>query len=245
VQRSNPQRGQPFAVCESQQPRVFRVFAVGAIAWTGVVVVSTSGLGAWLGHGHLLRGGMPFEVVLPAFTLGWLLMVAAMMIPTLPPLPARPGGAVVGFVWIWTAFGFAALLFDAGVHWSVDHSLWLRAHAWLIQAGLLGSAGVYQFTPPKGFFLGRCLRPARTNEITDGWRCGWSSVGCCWALMLSGFAAGMSQLGWMAGLTIAMTAERHSPRPTLVAHAVGAVLLALCAAVVATSLIQPISPFAA
>lgn len=245
MQRSNLRPGQRFAVFESQRPRDFRLFVVGAVAWTGVVAVSSSGLGTWLGHGHLLKGGMPFEVVLPAFTLGWLLMVAAMMIPTLPPLPSRRGRTVVGFVWIWTAFGFAALLFDAGVHWSVDHSLWLRAHAWLIQAGLLACAGVYQFTPQKRFFLGRCLWPARTNELTDGWRCGWASVGCCWALMLTGFAAGMSQLGWMAGLTIAMTAERHAPQPRLVAHAVGAVLLVLCAAVVAASVIQPINLFAA
>jgi len=206
-----------------------------AVAWAGLGFASLSGLGAWLGHGHLLQGGLPLQVVLSSFVGGWLVMLVAMMLPTLPQRSRASPGFVVGFLWVWTAFGLAALLFDAGVHWSVDHSLWLRANSWLIQAGLLAAAGAYQLTGAKRRFLSRCLAPAPARGIIDGWLAGGLSVGCCWALMLTAFAAGMTQLGWMVGLTLAMVAEREPRRSNHAAALLGVVLLALGAGIVLAS----------
>jgi predicted metal-binding membrane protein len=213
------------------------ILAAVVVAWAGLGFASLSGLGAWLGHGHLLQGGLPIQVVLGSFVGGWLVMLIAMMLPTLPR-PSRPSaGFVAGFLWVWIGFGLAALLFDAGIHWSVDHSSWLRLHAWLIQAGLLAAAGGYQFTSAKQRFLSRCLDPAPARGITNGWLAGGFSVGCCWALMLAAFAAGMTQLGWMVGLTVAMVAEREQQRGDYAVTLVGIVLLALAGGIIIASVL--------
>lgn len=205
------------------------VLAAVAVAWTCLGFASLSGLGAWLGHAHLLEGRFPIPVVLSSFMGGWLVMLIAMMLPMLPRQRRASAGFVAGFLWMWTAFGLAALLFDAGIHWSVDHSSWLRLHAWMIQAGLLASAGGYQLTSAKRHFLRRCLEPVAAGGIVDGWMAGGVSVGCCWALMLTAFAAGMTQVGWMVGLTLAMVSERETQRWDYGAPLVGIVLLALAA----------------
>jgi predicted metal-binding membrane protein len=212
------------------------VLAAVAVAWSGLGFASLSGLGAWLGHGHLLQAGLPIQVVLGSFVSGWLVMLIAMMLPTLPRQSRASAGFVVGFLWVWVAFGLAALLFDAGIHWSVDHSSWLRAHTYVIQAVLLASAGGYQLTGAKQRLLNRCLAPPPGSGITGGWLAGSLSVGCCWALMLSAFAAGMTQLGWMVGLTLAMVAEREQQRQVDVRTLLGIVLLALAAGLVIASL---------
>ena len=212
------------------------VLVAFAVAWATLGFASVSGLGAWLGHGHLLEGGLPIPVALISFVGGWFVMLLAMMLPTLPPLSRPSTGFVAGFLWVWMAFGLAALLFDAGIHWSVDNTPWLRLHPWVIQAGLLATAGAYQLTGMKHHFLQRCLAPAAAgSSITEGWLAGAVSVGCCWALMLTAFAAGMTQLGWMIGLTLAMAAERDQLRWNRVTAFVGVALLALAAGLVLAS----------
>ena len=222
---------------ESAEDRINpALLAVVAVAWAGLGFASLSGLGIWFGHGHLLQSGLPIQAVLGSFVGGWLVMLIAMMLPTLPRQGGATAGFVVGFLWVWTAFGLAALLFDAGIHWSVDHSSWLRAHAWLIQAGLLAAAGGYQLTRAKQHFLRRCLAPAPTQGITNGWLAGGLSVGCCWALMLTAFAAGMTQIGWMLGLTLAMVSEREQKSWDSATTLVGIVLLALASGITIASL---------
>lgn len=221
---------------ETQDGRLHpAVLAAVAVAWTCLALASLSGLGAWLGHGHLLKGGLPIPVALGSFAGGWLVMLVAMMLPMLPRQGRASAGFVAGFLWMWMAFGLAALLFDAGIHWSVDHSSWLRLHAWVIQAGLLAAAGGYQLTRAKQHCLQRCLSPTAAGSITEGWFAGAVSVGCCWALMLTAFAAGMTQLGWMMALTLAMVAERDQRRWNQAAALVGVVLLALAAGLVVAS----------
>ena len=220
------------------------VLAAVAVAWACLGLASLSGLGAWLGHGHLLKGGLPIPVVLGSFAGGWLVMSVAMMLPMLPRQSRASAAFVAGFLWMWMAFGLAALLFDAGVHWSVDHSSWLRLHGWLIQAGLLAAAGGYQLTRAKQHFLQRCLAPTAAGSITDGWLAGAVSVGCCWGLMLTAFAAGMTELGWMVGLALAMVAEREPRRWNHAAALIGVALLAFAAALVVASLVRSPSLFA-
>jgi len=204
------------------------MLAVVALAWASLGFASLSGLGAWLGHGHLIKSGLPASVVILSFLVGWLVMLMAMMLPTIPRGRLSLAFAV-GFLWIWTGFGLAALLFDVGIHWSVDHSSWLRLHVWVIQTGLFAAAGAYQVSSVKRFFLQRCLAGAASIRMREGWMAGALSVGCCWALMLTAFAAGMTQFGWMVGLTLAMIAEREPRRARYIASLVGIVLLALAA----------------
>jgi predicted metal-binding membrane protein len=210
------------------------------VAWGLLAYASLTGIGAWFGHGHLIEGGLPIQVVLGGFLVGWLVMLLAMMLPTIPRAGLRSLGFISGFLWIWIAFGMVALAFDAGIHWIVHHSPWLRMHLWVIQAGLLATAGFYQLSWLKRRFLYPCLKSAPRDGIVEGWRAGWLSVGCCWALMLTGFAAGMAQLGWMVGLTAAMVAERDRQHSALAATGAGLFLLLLAGALSVASLAHAI-----
>ena len=57
------------------------------------------------------------------------------------------------------------------------------------------------------------------------WRHGVFCVGCCWALMLVMFAAGVASLVWMALLTTVMVHEKTRPRGARVVPVTGLALL--------------------
>ena len=111
---------------------------------------------------------------------------------------------------------------------------------WFVLAGaLMCVAGAYQWSATKRACLSRCRTPA--DWLVENWRQGaWGAlrlgaahgvycVGCCWALMLVMFAAGVAVLWWMAALTAVMVYEktgRHGPALTPV---IGVALLGLSA----------------
>ena len=82
-------------------------------------------------------------------------------------------------------------------------------------AGILALAGLYQLSPMKEACLSRCRQPMTflmshwdEGPWRMGLRLGTVCLGCCWALMLIGFAGGLASLGLMALGTVAMTAEK-------------------------------------
>jgi predicted metal-binding membrane protein len=106
---------------------------------------------------------------------------------------------------------------------------------------VLATAGAFQFSALKDRCLSECRHPAAFllrhyrrgtgAAFTLGRRHGLLCAGCCWALMLLMFAAGVSNLWWMAALATLMLVERTSPAGTRVVPVAGVVLLA-CAALV-------------
>ena len=206
--------------------------ALIAIAWALAALAQLSGSAAFLHHDALIEGGPALQIALPLFVLAWLVMIAAMMLPsslplfrmfaaasanqprTLPSLAACVGGYVV----VWTAFGIAAFAGDVFVHRAVDRIAWMHAHPWAVAGGVLWIAGVFQFTPLKdaclracrlpGNFLMRHYRRGVRAAFELGYRHGLFCAGCCWALMLIGFAAGFASLWWMAALTAVMVYEK-------------------------------------
>jgi predicted metal-binding membrane protein len=194
------------AVRASDRPGAWLAVPVG---WTLVLGAGAVGLAPWLGHAHLIDAGVPFPLAVGAFLAGWAVMLCAMMLPTLPNSALASPRFVIGYLATWSAFGIAALTMDAGIHFAVDRSVWLGDHTWLIEAGTLGLAGLYQFTPTKVTFLRRCcLPPPPELDLREGCSVGADSVGSCWALMLTGFSAGISGPAQMVGITAAMLAER-------------------------------------
>ena len=120
--------------------------------------------------------------------------------------PAECGAAFLGgYAVVWTAFGAHAFLGDVGVHAMVDSIPWLQHHTWLIAGGVLAMAGAFQFTdaegavpvevPPPGSVPDVPL-PARRRRRPSGSALGHGlyCLGCCWALMLVMFAAGVASL---------------------------------------------------
>ena len=193
---------------------------------------------------------------------GWVLMLAAMMLPTTLPLldifrrlTARRADrrwlmalVIIGYLAAWGAFGLLAHLADWAVTFAVRQSDWLIAHGWVLGAAVLAIAGLYQFSALKYRCLDKCRAPL--GFVVEHWRGArekWQAfllgsrhgafcVGCCWALMLLMFVVGTANIGWMLALGAVMAAEKNLPSGRRFAAPVGAVLLsaAFCAALAGT-----------
>lgn len=168
------------------------LWAAAAACWlvtTALVVVGGDALGH---HDQVLEHSTwPWSARLAAFLSVWMVMVGAMMLPTVVPL-ARMFGAVSarspgqaraglygGYLAVWAAFAPLALLGDATVHALVDGWAWLAARPGLVLGAALLLAGGYQFSPLKEACLTACRSPAsflrqhygRGRWAAAGWAC--------------------------------------------------------------------------
>ena len=230
-----------------------------AAAWLVALTAQAAGAAAFLHHDALIEDGPPLALGVVAFVLAWQVMIAAMMLPSSLPLvrmfatasarQPRPGSAMAGFLGgyavVWSAFGALAFLFDLGVHAAVDSSAWLHEQQWLIGGSLLAVAGAFQFTALKDACLDKCRHPAQFmlrfyergpgGGFRLGLRHGAFCVGCCWALMLVMFAAGVASLVWMAFLTAVMVYEKTQPAGRQSVPVTGLSLLAAAGLVLVAS----------
>jgi predicted metal-binding membrane protein len=228
------------------------LFAISA-AWAAAVAAELTGTAGVLHHDALIEGGPPLWAALLLFLLAWQAMVAAMMLPSSLPLirlfeaasrtqerARRARGAfLAGYAAVWTGFGALAFLGDAGVHHTVDAVPWLHERPWIIAGSVLALAGAFQFSDLKDRCLSECRHPGPyllahyRRGAGGGFRLGLGHglfcLGCCWALMLVMFAAGVAVLWWMAALTAVMVYEKTGRHGRALTPLVGVVLLALAA----------------
>ncbi len=167
----------------------------------------------------------------------WVLMIAAMMLPTTFPVLAlfrriiqgRPDAGrltalvVAGFFAAWFAFGLAAHALDALLYLVAPRFPTLVVYGWAIGAVVLAGAGLFQFSALKYRCLEQCHTPFAfvasrwhgRDPLREAWRLGVDHgvfcVGCCWALMLLMFVVGTGNLGWMLALAVVMAAEKNLP----------------------------------
>jgi predicted metal-binding membrane protein len=179
----------------------------------------------------------------------WVVMMAAMMFPSVSPTvalyarmtSAQPGGLpllfALGYLVTWAAAGALAFaLAFAGGRAGGDVLSWDRAGRWIAGATLL-IAAVYELTPLKDACLGKCRSPlglllgswrdGRSGALRMGARNGAWCVGCCWALMASFFALGIMSIVWMAVIASLIALEKTLPWRRVAAYGTTAVLLAL------------------
>lgn len=161
----------------------------------------------------------------------WVVMMAAMMFPSVAPtvaLYARmsrartlPLAFTLGYVVTWAAAGAVAFAVGlAATEVSGGALGWARAGHLIAGATLLIAAG-YELTPLKDVCLGKCRSPLGT--LLGSWRSGWTGalrmglgngawcVGCCWALMASLFALGVMNVTWMALVAALIAVEKLAP----------------------------------
>lgn len=225
---------------------------LGAIAgaWCIAIVAQISGAAELLHHDAVAHADLPLWAGLGVFLLAWQLMVVAMMLPSsLPmirlfgavaanqakPLQAR-GAFIAGYAAVWTGFGAAAFLGDLGFHRLVDRWSWLATRPQVIAGTVLILAGAFQFSELKERCLRQCqspvsfLLPRYGRGVGRAFRLGRAHgvycLGCCWALMLVGFGAGVANLWWMAALTAVMVIEKTTTTGERVVVPVGAALIA-------------------
>jgi predicted metal-binding membrane protein len=247
-----------------------------ATAWLALTLWAVSPYGRYLDHGswsdiglaaaicHALPAG---EVLLPGllYAGGWLLMTAAMMLPTILPLlrrferltAARPDRhrlvflLIAGYLLVWGGFGIAAHVLDTMLHLIVRQSAWLAVNGWMLGAVVLVAAGAFQFSRLKYRCLDQCRSPL--GFITRHWRGrrpSWDAlrlgadhgafcVGCCWAIMLLMFVVGTGNVGWMLALGAIMAVEKNMPWGRRLSHPLGVALVAWGALVVAVNTAVP------
>jgi predicted metal-binding membrane protein len=202
-------------------------------------------------------GGLGFFVTV------WVVMMAAMMFPSIWPMvgvyaslqsrrrevgkPAPAGATalfVAGYLAVWTAAGLVAYaLFEGLRSLSIDAFSWDRGGRFLA-GGVILVAAVYQLTPLKGACLRRCRGPL--GFLSEGWRDGrlgavrmgiahggWC-LACCWALMAGLFALGVMSVGWMILVAALIAVEKLVPWPWLATRGVAIILVALGIAVATT-----------
>ena len=175
-------------------------------------------------------GSLPAPLV-TAFA-AWLVMAGAMMLPTVVPLvrlfvPVTAGAPrpvmtrlafLGGYMAVWGGFAAVAMLGDGALDALVRVRPWPVAPSALVLGVTLVVAGLFQFSRLKHACLTTCRSPWRFlwQHYRRGVRGGWSlgvrhgvlCVGCCWALTLVMFGAGVGSLLWMLALTGLMIVEK-------------------------------------
>jgi predicted metal-binding membrane protein len=179
----------------------------------------------------------------------WVVMMAAMMFPSIAPTvalntrmtkadsPLSPPDFVAGYLVTWAGAGVVAYLLAAAVTGASGDALdWDRAGRPLAGATLLVAA-VYELTPLKNVCLGKCRSPL--GSLLGSWRSGLGGavrmgvtngawcVGCCWALMASLFALGVMSVLWMAVVAGLIAVEKTLPWRRPATYGTAAVLLVL------------------
>lgn len=207
---------------------------------------------AWLASFELSSAmGTPLNI--PLFVGVWIVMMAAMMLPS--ELPAvwlfaaiarsrtqfgfRPAPIVVliaGYLMVWTLIGVGVGLLGAIVEPDT------QARSQPIVGSALMIAGIYQVTRWKSLCLKHCRTPL--HFFMDHWRDGVTGalrmgahhglycVGCCWGLMLALIALGMMNLTWMVLIALLIFVEKVIPHGDRLAGFVGVALISVGGAIV-------------
>jgi predicted metal-binding membrane protein len=201
---------------------------------------------AWL---RMPRQSWPVAAV--SFLGMWVVMMVAMMMPSLFPMLQRYRQAVgstgdtrlgwltalvaVGYFFVWTVFGMAAYpLGVALVAAEMQQPSMARAVPFAVGAVVL-IAGALQFTSWKACHLTCCREmPARGTTLPadaatawrHGLRLGLHCSQCCAGLMAILLVIGVMNLRAMVFVAAAITVERLMPAGERVARVTGAVIVA-------------------
>jgi predicted metal-binding membrane protein len=196
------------------------VLAVTAFAWAAMVH-----------HARAMAGidGMDMGLgSLDAFAASWVVMMAAMMLPSAIPVvlefarvaekrrgwPMAVGVLAATYLGVWLAFGVAcyAIYAALGMPWP---------HQTAVVGGALALAGVYSISPIKRGSQARCRElcalhgPLPFNLMRSaavvGARYGVSCLGCSGALMVAMVLLGMASLWWAVILGLVVLVYKLAP----------------------------------
>jgi predicted metal-binding membrane protein len=233
---------------------VFIASAAVTIAWcasmSGMRAMSMPG-GWTMSMAWMRMPGQTWPGLAASFLGMWVVMMVAMMLPSLVPMLGRYRQAVgtagearlgwlttlvgVGYFAVWTLFGVAAFALGVAL---AEATMQVRAlsHAVPFAAGaVVVIAGVFQLTGWKAQQLARCKEaPGRGRTLPadagTAWRhglrlgahCSYSSAN----LMAILLVIGVMDLLLMAVVTAAITLERVAPSGERIARAIGFVIVA-------------------
>jgi predicted metal-binding membrane protein len=129
---------------------------------------------------------------------------------------------LLGYVIVWTGFSVVATAVQFLLQAAALLSPALVSTSPVFGAGLLITAGVFQWTPLKNRCLTQCHSPLHfimvawregsRGAFAMGLRHGIYCLGCCWAVMALLFVAGVMNLLWVATLSVFVLLEKLAPR---------------------------------
>ncbi|MCI0143995.1 DUF2182 domain-containing protein [Arthrobacter bambusae] len=229
------------------------LLVLAAVSWI-VSAAQTSGMdmGRWTDPGPL-----------GFFLTTWVVMLAAMMFPSVAPMVVAyaritqhrretgryaPAGStaifVAGYLISWTIFGLAAYALYAMVASLVPGLFSSDPGGRYLAAAVIFVAALYQLTPAKNVSLMKCRTPmdfilrriryGTFGALRLGLEHGVWCVACCWALMLALFALGVMSVGWMAVVGAFIALEKMLPWRRI-ANRLVAVALAVIAVAIAVA----------
>jgi len=193
------------------------VLAVAGVAWAATVHHARAMAGMDMGLG-------PIE----DFAVTWLVMMAAMMLPSAIPVvlefvrtaerrrgwPVATGVLAVAYLGVWLIFGVVCYVIYTAVRMP-----WPNQH--LVVGLALALAGAYSLSPIKRASQARCRAlcalhgPLPFNLMWSaavaGARYGLSCLGCSAALMVAMILLGMSSLWWAVILGIVVLVYKFAP----------------------------------
>jgi predicted metal-binding membrane protein len=228
-----------YAAARARLGLITLLLAVAAAGWWWVAdQMQGMDNGPWSGLGTL-----------GWFVALWVVMMAAMMFPSVAPTVAlysrmtRQRSVLLallfaaGYLAVWGCVGvFAFAIAAAGGRLSGEVLSWGGAGRWVAAATLI-LAAVYELTPLKDVCLGKCRSPlgfllgswrdGQLGALRMGAKHGAWCVGCCWALMASLFALGIMSLIWMAFVAALIAVEKTLPWRRIATYGTAAILFAL------------------
>ncbi len=223
--------------------------------WIGLCLIAALG---WVvtitWAGPMGAGPGTMGLSLAVFLLVWVVMMAAMMFPSVAPMAivwirsvaARPtthervvgiASFLAGYLFAWATFGVGvyAVLVMAGnlADGAPDAARW-------VGAGIFAVAGVYQLTPLKGACLRHCRTPVGSlfhyasykgpvRDLRVGIHHGLYCVGCCWGLMIVLVAVGAMNVPAMVSLAGVILIEKVWRYGPAFSRSVGVLLLLVAA----------------
>jgi predicted metal-binding membrane protein len=236
---------------------LFAASAAGTIGWCVSMARSTPTTaemhmpGGWtMSMAWMRMPGQTWPGAAASFLGMWVVMMVAMMLPSLLPMlwsyrvaVGRAGRSHlgrltvvvgVGYFFVWTLFGMAAFpLGVALVAFEMQQPLLARAVPFAVGAVML-LAGLFQLTPWKARQLA-CCRESPACGLTlpadagaawrHGLRLGVQCSRCCAGLMAVLLCIGVMDLRAMVVVAAAITVERLAPTGERVARGSGAVLV--------------------
>ncbi len=223
------------------RPSTRRLGASLAVAgWASLSLMWITGSAEVFGHD---QGSLQAIPALGLFLVGWLVMVAGMMLPSSLPTFARvdseiglaatrmgPSAFLTGYFLAWAGFGAVAFAGDGILHMVVEGMPWIAQRPGLIVGGVAMFAGATEM-------FGRPTPPLVPSGSRDGGPFALGKAHAidrirrCWPLMLFAIAVGMNGPGWMVGLTLVMALELR-PGATATLRLIGLLLFGVGAAVV-------------
>ena len=225
---------------------IFGLLLLAAVAWA-MTGNRMDGMDA--GPGTDL-GGLGFWVT------AWVVMMAAMMFPSIAPMvlmyarieegkrqngeSAQLGATAMfvgGYLLTWAAAGLLGYaIIQGGRALDIGFLAWDSGGPYVAGAVIV-VAGIYQLTPLKDACLRRCRspmgflltawRPGRRGALQMGTEHGAWCVGCCWGLMAALFALGVMSIGWMVLVAALIAVEKLLPWKAVANRSVALLLVVL------------------